>query len=411
MFFLNKYEVNKNNSTYNLNKQNIFIVIRKSPGEYDFIAYILNKLKKKFNIFFIFNNNKSYELLKKNKFLFKNFKKISFGYMINPKYNYLFSRIFFNILTKLGIKTYQQVKKLNQKIYNFEKLKFEINKKFKLNNKIFLPDNNVLFCSFENKSGWLGEFKEKYKVIFFPEKTNLVNQIIQNKKKNNSKKNILALFPNKEFHNMYINKIEFKNYLYCGYPKFDKYWYKLFLKKNYKKINSKATIFFKTLESKIAFDKKKYFHQLNSIISILKKYGFTINFNLHPLAKNGFNDYFTKEQLKNFKISQNTIAQDINESNLLLFKYGTNSILDCIALGKYPIELWSLKYKKYFSKSVYQSKKLSIKCENIHELEKLIKNSLKKTKYPFIDKQKKKYFLSSKKTKEITEKIEKFIEF
>ena len=75
---------------FNPKKQNLFIVIRKSPGEYDFIAYILNELKQKFNIFFIFNSSKSYKLLKNNKFLFNNFEKISFGYMINPKYRYFY---------------------------------------------------------------------------------------------------------------------------------------------------------------------------------------------------------------------------------------------------------------------------------------------------------------------------------
>ncbi len=410
MFFFNNHRIIKNKSSFKPNKKNLFIVIRKSPSEYDFIAYILNELKKKNNIFFIFNNSKSYKLLKKNKFLFDNFRKISFGYMINSKYRYFYSRIFSNLLTKFNIKNYEQTAKLNKKIYNLDQLKYEINNKFKLNDKKFLSDESTLFCSFENKSGWLEEFKNNNKIIYFPEKTNLVNQTKQKKRKYISTNKILALFPNKEFYDKYINQIEFKNYLYCGYPKFDRNWIKLFLKKDNKKIKSKATIFFKTLESETAFDKEKYFHQLYFTISILKKYNFSINFNLHPLAKNGFKDYFTKKELKNFKISQKTIAQDIYESSLLIFKYGTNSILDCIALGKYPIELWSLKYKKYFAKSVYQNKKLSIKCKNLNELERLIKKSFKKTKYPLIDKSKKKYFLNSKKTSEIIEKINKFIE-
>ena len=104
MFFFNKYEIKKNESSFKQRKQNLFIVIRKSPGEYDFIAYILNELKKKFNIFFIFNNYSSYKLLKKNKYLFENFKQISFGYMINPKYRFFYSRIYKNLLGKLNIK-------------------------------------------------------------------------------------------------------------------------------------------------------------------------------------------------------------------------------------------------------------------------------------------------------------------
>jgi len=93
MFFNNKYKINLNGAKYYPKKSCLFIVIRKSPGEYDFIAYLLNELKRKYNIFFIFNNAKSFELLKSNKFLFKNFKKISFGYMINSNYNFLILRI------------------------------------------------------------------------------------------------------------------------------------------------------------------------------------------------------------------------------------------------------------------------------------------------------------------------------
>ena len=53
MFFFNKYEIKKNESSFKQRKQNLFIVIRKSPGEYDFIAYILNELKKNLIFFYI----------------------------------------------------------------------------------------------------------------------------------------------------------------------------------------------------------------------------------------------------------------------------------------------------------------------------------------------------------------------
>ena len=97
---------------------------------------------------------------------------------------------------------------------------------------------------------------------------------------------------------------------------------------------------------------------------------------------------------------------------MLIFKYGTNSILDCVAFGKYPIELWSLKYKEHFkSTSPYQEKKLTLRCNNPMDLERIIIKLLDKKKFPTIDKQRRKFFLSDGKTKEMIKKIINFIEF
>jgi len=410
MFFFNKFKINLSKTLFKPNRKNLFIIIRKSPSEYDFIAYILNQLSNQFNIFIIFNNSKSYSLLKSNKFLFDNFKKICFGYVINPQYRYLQSRIILKILKILKINSNKNELDLNKKYYNLNELKKEIYKKIGQNNKKFFLKNDVLFCSFENKSGWLQEFNnDNNKIIYFPEKTNLINSTNQKSKTQISNKKILALFPNKDFYQNYKNKIKFKEYIYCGFPKFNPHWVKLFVNKKIKKIRFKATIFYKTLETKIAYDEKKYFAQLHILLSILKKYQFSINFNLHPLAKKGFEKYFDHKELRNFTISKNNIAQDISDSDLLICKYGTNSILDCVAFNKFPIELWSLKYKKFFVPSIYQEKKISLRCDNSNQLEKYIKNYFNKKKYPMIENQSKKYFFSEIQTKNMIKKIVKFI--
>ena len=412
MFFFNKFKINLNKTPFKSGRKNLFVVIRKSPGEYDFIAYILNQIKNQFNIFIIFNNSKSYSLLKSNKFLFKNFKKICFGYIINSQYRYLLSRIVFKILKILKINNYKNEFDLKNKYYNLTELKKAICMKVEKNKKKN-SEGDVLFCSFENKSGWLERFKnnKNNKVIFFPEKTNLINSVNQNFKTQVSNKKILALFPNKDFYQNYKNQIEFKDYIYCGFPKFDRNWLKLFIKKKKKKKELTATIFYKTLESKTVYDEKKYFDQLHILISILKKYKFLINFNLHPLAKKGFEKYFNCKELRNFTISKNNIAQDISDSDLLLFKYGTNSILDCVAFNKLPIELWSLKNKKFFIPSAYQEKKLSLRCDNSEQLEKYIKDYFNKKKYLMAENQRKKYFLSEIQTKNMIKKVVQFIKF
>ena len=64
---------------------------------------------------------------------------------------------------------------LNKKYYNLNELKKEIYKKIRQNNKKFFLKNDVLFCSFENKSGWLKEFNnDNNKIIYFPEKTKVM---------------------------------------------------------------------------------------------------------------------------------------------------------------------------------------------------------------------------------------------
>ena len=101
----------------------------------------------------------------------------------------------------------------------------------------------------------------------------------------------------------------------------------------------------------------------------------------------------------------------VSNSTPGLFKYNTNSILDCVALGKYPVELWSTKYKKFFYPSVYQENNLVLKCDNITKLKMLIINLLKKKKYPIIESSRKKFFLNSSQTKNVIQKITEFIEF
>ena len=171
MFLSDRFNIYLNKVRFDSNKKNIFIVIRKSPGEYDFIAYFLNELKKKYNIFVIFNNLKSYSLLKSNNFLFNNFKKVCFGYLINSRYRYFYSRILLKIFKQLTITNLSYEKNLNKKVYNLDELKKAILNKIKISEKKFYTDGEVLFSSFENKSGWIGEFKsKKKKIIFFPEK-------------------------------------------------------------------------------------------------------------------------------------------------------------------------------------------------------------------------------------------------
>ena len=412
MFYSNSFRIVINKSLFRKEKKNIFLVIRKSPGEYDFIASVLNHLKNDHNIFTIFNDNRSYIRLKNNNFLFGNWKKISFGYIINKDFRLIHLRVFYKILNILKFKSLKKYKSyLDKNYYNLNVLKSEILKKIGLEEEKYM-DGDILFCSLQNKTGWINEFKKnRNKIIYFPEKSNLEQALNTKTRKIKLNNKILSLLPNKDSYMKYKNHVELGNIVYCGFPKFSKNWIKLFLKKPKKKTKNKVTIFYKTFESDLAYDKEKYLHQLKTTISLLKKYNYSINFNLHPIAKIGFENYFNGYERKNFKISKNNITQDIFESDLLIFKYATNSILDCVAHGKYPLELWSLKYKKYFKRSIYSKKRLTLNCNNPTMLEKYIKESLKKIKYPKIDERKKKYFLNENENRLLLKKIKNFINY
>ena len=70
----------------------------------------------------------------------------------------------------------------------------------------------------------------------------------------------------------------------------------------------------------------------------------------------------------------------------------------------------ALKHKKFFINQ-YMIKKLTLRSRNKKELETHVKNLLIKKKYPTIENQRKKYFLNTKKTKNVEKQIIKFIEF
>ena len=407
---LNDFQINLNKQTKFINKKKIiFLVIRKSPGEFDFISYILSIFNKEYNIFTIFNEVESLNNLKKNKLLYNIWKNICFGFTLNTKKRYLGIRLINKIV--LNSKLIKNKSFFNEqliaKYYNFEDLVININNKLnykKINNQ----KKSVLFCAFNNKSGWIESFKHRnMNVVLFPDRSGL--EYLKEKKiftvKSNNK--VTILFPNKDTHIKYSKKLEFENFIYCSFPKFSNKWIKKLLVKK-KKISNQATIFYKTYHKKM-FLKNKYFEQLDILIKTLIRKKLKINFNLHPYAKKGFNKYITKYNYKHLKISNKNTYQDIYESEFLINFYGSNLTLDCLAFNKYSIELWSTLNKNFFVKSIYKTKNLSLFCKNKSELIKcidIIKNNKKIAK---IEKAKKKYLFDDNKIMNVINTLRKII--
>ena len=332
MFLLNNFKVTLNKRiSYNSSKKNIFLVIRKSPGEFDFISHILNEFKKEFNIFTIFNNNFSYIHLCSNDLLKRKWQNISYGFTINSKTRYLFLRGINRLLNNgkfpnLKIKVN---KKIIEKYYNFDELLGNIKDTLNLKNLHHFK-KNILFCSFNNKSGWLESFKNNHqKIVLFPDRTGMEYYKKKSHKNISSNKNVLALFPNKNTYLKYSNKIEFKNYIFCSYPKFTNKWIRSLIKTKVTK-KKQATIFYKSLDQSM-FVENDYFNQIDELIYLLKKNNLKINFNLHPYARKELEKYLKKYKYKSCKISKNNIYQDIYESKILINIYGSNTALDCLA--------------------------------------------------------------------------------
>ena len=73
-------------NTYDRKKKNIFLIVRKQPGEIDWILPALNNIKNKVNIITIFEKEVAIKLLKQNEILYKIFLETTCCYIVNSKY-------------------------------------------------------------------------------------------------------------------------------------------------------------------------------------------------------------------------------------------------------------------------------------------------------------------------------------
>ena len=98
------YKIHLNNHSFSKTKKNIVLLIRRSPGELDWIMPLLYSLRKKYNILTIFREQKTLNLIKNNKILFKLWNKTSFGYTIQPKLKSIVWRIGYHLFKKTILK-------------------------------------------------------------------------------------------------------------------------------------------------------------------------------------------------------------------------------------------------------------------------------------------------------------------
>ena len=126
------HRIFKGKARYDRNKNTILILIRKQPGELDWILPVLDKLKENFNIIAIFEKQIALNLLKQNKILYNLFQKIVFSYIQNSITKSIFYRVAkkISILFKLKSLSNFFQNKIYENYYDISDLNNEIKKNF-----------------------------------------------------------------------------------------------------------------------------------------------------------------------------------------------------------------------------------------------------------------------------------------
>lgn len=394
MFLFNfaKFVITKNNVKYDTSKKNIILVIKKSPGEIDWILPLLFNLKGKYNIFTIFQKNITLNLLKKNYELYELWKNTSFAYTIQPALNAIFYRLFLKIFFfAKNNKIYNNISnKVNYKIYNFSNLQDNIIKKYNTKKSFTAP--KAIFLEFTNKSFWLNSIKKfnpDLKCVYFPHTSNIFSNINKKFKFKSLKTfNELLLLSNNRDVSYWKNFYPNSKIVVSGYLRYEKYWINKILKinsfKNKKIQNRKVQnrkIFFIAIDGyHHKLNKKKYLEQIENLMDIcLKLKNIFVIFKLHPFTPSKFfYQIMQKYPKKNWTISENHLISLVNSSDVFISFYNSPSSMEALALGKFPIELWNTNYEKRVS--IFRKLNLVKHTDNMKTLEIAIKNQLNNKK-------------------------------
>lgn len=368
------YQINLNNCIFSKNKKYIFLLIKKSPGEIDWILPILFYLKKDFNIFTIFKNNQTLELLKKNKVIYNLWVKSSFAFTIQPKYRNISWRLLKKFFFKIKFESFASKldKIIKKKYFKIDDILNNLKKKINVTSNYNLKISGC-FLEYTYKTPWvdnLQKYEKDLKIFYYPHTSNIswsnkYSKITSSKKSLNK-----FLFLNSKFDiNKWSNLLPDANINVSGNPKYDKLWIKKILCKKKRKKN-KYVIFLSYNGLEKYHDKKNYISQVKSLMKVcLNIKNSFIRIKIHPFTSKKFltkilNDY-SKDK---WEFSDDHLLNLINNCDLFICAFQSASVLEGLALNKAPLELWSVdkKYKRY---SRYKKANLSLFIKNKNELQ------------------------------------------
>ena len=386
LFNFSKFIITKNNVKYDNSKKNIVLIIRKSPGEIDWILPLLFNLKEKFNIFTIFQKKITLDLLKKNEELYELWKYTSYASTIQPPFRQLVKRFFLKIFFFANkTKIYKNFSiKTNNKIYNFFDLQEEISKKYNIKN--FTPPSAVFF-EFTNKSFWLNalnKINSNLKIIYFPHTSTIFSLKNQKYKSKIYKKfNELLLLSNQKDVPYWRNHYPNSKIIVSGYLKYEKNWINKILKFNSnknKRLKKKKIIFVAIDGYHEKINREKYFYQIQTLMDVCLKFkNIFIIFKLHPFTPNKiFLKIMSKYPKQIWKISNSHLISLGKICDVFVSFYYSATSLEGLAVGKSPIELWNTKYDE--KNSIYKKLNLVIHANNRKHLEIALKKQLNNKK-------------------------------
>ena len=376
------YQINLNSQSFSKKKKKIIILIRRSPGELDWIMPLLYSIRKNYNIFTIFRSSKIINLIRKEKILFSLWNKTSFGYTVEPKLKAIVFRIGYFLFKKTILGNYFK-HKFQDNFYNISK----IEKLIQINTNTvssFIPV--AIFAEFINFSPWINFFynqNKSIKIIHFPHTTNLLGEKKIKIKIKKKIKNKFLLLSNSYDAKSFLNRFSKSNIIEAGYLKYEKSWVKKFLIK--KKQKSKKIIYI-SYQGFVAkkMHLQKYIQQTKDVMDVCTSIsGLQILIKTHPMTDKKellkiLNNYPQKKwKLVNY--SQTYLA---NICDVYLSMWESASILDALSSNKTPIELWSiLKKTKGIKESRFQKLKVTLFVQNKIELKNQITKLLKKKFY------------------------------
>jgi hypothetical protein len=357
---------------YNKKNKAIIVVIRKQPGEIDWVLPILNNLKKNFNVILIFEKDIALQLLKQNKVLYELFLESICCYVINSSTKCFFLRVLLKIFKKIQINKFSKIfqNEIYKNYYDINELIIEI--------KNILPKFNstnikILMQDFTDNSPWIKKFSEnnqKIKIISYPHTTNIFSakKKFMNIRNNENNKNILFLSSHGDYFH-FKNKFKYYNTFICGYPKYHISWLKKVEKKSkvISRRKSEKIIFvsYKGFDSS-KYYKKKYIEQVSSLFEFVKKNKkCRLVFKFHPNAQEEkvFLKIANQYSSSLWSITQQHLHNLSLQSNAFVSFFSNASTLDSLASNKPPIELWNISLNKK-QESLYSKLKICFNCEN-----------------------------------------------
>lgn len=261
-----------------MHKKTLILFVRRGYLEIEYILPVLEILKKRFTIVTYFEKRKAFNSLKKQKDVFKNWKKLCFNYHVDFFFDNFLQKLFLKILLFFDLNNKNFTKKILNKIHSLS----EISKKLNLeenNIKYILTDYNT---HSQNIYQILKE-KKRPRVYFFPTSPQVI------KAKNKVNKNarpflnyIDNLFINSNFELKYWSNFIAKSKIkIIGLPLF----YKLKRNKNKRQKSFKILISYNCVEKKY---QQKEIINIKKLLENLISFRVPIVIKLHPMKQDQY---------------------------------------------------------------------------------------------------------------------------